>query len=212
MLQELPPLLRLKPDRPLKHFPVSQEPLFYFPDIIYRQLSGGRRGWGAHVSHKIRDRCVRLMAHCRDDRDCTVKNSPRHRLLIERPQILDAPAAAADNDHIHLLFLQGAYPPRHALCRAIALDLGRIQDQLHIRIAPARDIDDIPDRSPGRRSDDANSVHIPGDRLLVLGSEHAHLREFLLQRLKAFIQRSHSVAHDLPCVELVFPVSLIDAH
>lgn len=28
------------------------------------QLSGGRGGGSAHVSHKIRDRCIRLMSHC----------------------------------------------------------------------------------------------------------------------------------------------------
>ena len=91
------------------------------------------------------------------------------------------------------------------------LYLCRIKDDLNERIPPLCDIDDIPDRCAGGRSNDSERPDITGHRTFIFRGEHAHLFQFFLQCLVFFIKRSPAVLYDLPCIELILAASLIDA-
>ena len=67
-------------------------------------------------------------------------------------------------------------------------------------------------RRARRGCNDPHGMHVFGDRLFVFRSEHAHLGQLHFQRFEAFIQRPHAILYDLFCIELVFPVPLIDTH
>ena len=100
----------------------------------------------------------------------------------------------------------------NTLRSTFALYQCRIQDDLHKRIPPLRNIDDVSDCRPGRCSHNSKPPDILWDLLLVLRCKHSHFLQFFLQKFKAFIQKSYTVPHDFSCIQLVFSISCIDIH
>ena len=58
-------------------------------------FGGRRRRRRTQVGHEVGDRHVGLVSDRRDHRHLTERNRPRDDLLVERPEVLDRPAAAA---------------------------------------------------------------------------------------------------------------------
>ena len=195
----------------LQPFTEYPDLLLCLPVIIYRQLCRCGRSRSPQIRHIVCDRRVRLMSYCRDDRHTAFKDSPGHRFLVKCPQIFDASAAAAHDHHVNLPFFQCTDSTDNALCRSVALHLGRIQDELHKRIPPSGDIYDISDSGPRRSSDDSQSPNVFRDRLFIFRSEHSHLKKFFLKRLEFFIENAGAVQNDLPHIKLILSAPLIYA-
>ena len=64
------------------------------------ELRRRRRRRRAHVGHEVGDRHVGLVADRRDDRHRHARDRARDDLFVERPEILDRTAAAADDDDV----------------------------------------------------------------------------------------------------------------
>ena len=85
--------------------------LHHPPHEAFHELAAGKHAFGddfrrrarrgrAHVRHKIRDGEINFMSDGGNDRNGRFKNRPRHDFLVERPQILQRPAAARDQNQI----------------------------------------------------------------------------------------------------------------
>ena len=62
---------------------------------------GGRRWrWRARVGGEIRNREVGFMAYAADDRHGARANGARDRLIVECPQVFNASATTADDEHV----------------------------------------------------------------------------------------------------------------
>ena len=70
------------------------EPLGLFR---HRQLGSARRCRCPHIGDQVRDREVHLMTDTRDDGRRHGVQRPGDDLLIERPQVLERPAAARED-------------------------------------------------------------------------------------------------------------------
>ena len=68
-------------------------------------LGGGRRSWGPHVGDPIGDGEVGLMADGGNDRDARFEDRFRDDLLIEGPEILDAPSAPPHDQDIGEVYM-----------------------------------------------------------------------------------------------------------
>ena len=212
MLQTQPVPVQDRPQPPVQPFlPVLQK-LQQLPDIIYGKLRSGRRRRRAKIRDKVNDGGVRFMPNGRNDGNRAVKDRLGHRLFIERPQILHGASAPSHDHHVHSEPFQRPDAVHNAGNRLVSLHHGRIENDLHIGIPSAGNVDDIPHRRSRRSRHNAKGADIGGDRLLVLRSEQAALFQTALQPFKFFIQISGSVQEDLLRVQLVFPVPLVDLH
>ena len=116
-----------------------------------RALGGGRRRRRAQVGDEVGDGEVGLVADRGDHGDAAGEDRARHRLLVERPQVLERAAAARDDDDVDVGDrFQPADRRRDAQRGAVALHRrGRQQDR--DREAAVRDVDDVAD--DGARGD-----------------------------------------------------------
>ncbi len=104
--------------------------------IRRHQLGGRRRGRGAQVGGKVADGDIHLVAHRAHHRDGGVGDGARHRLFVEAPEIFERPAAASDDQHIHLGAAVGQGNGRDDLADGgAALHLGRVDKHRQIRRA-----------------------------------------------------------------------------
>src|ERR671924_1870888 len=65
---------------------------------------GGGRGGGPQVRGQVAERRVLLVADSGDDGDWAVGDRPHEALVAEREQILEAAAAAGEDDDVHVRF------------------------------------------------------------------------------------------------------------
>ncbi len=144
----------------------------------------------ALVGGEIDQRDVGLMADRRDQRDHAVGRSPHHDLLVERPEILQRPAAAGDDQKIRTRDA-AAFGQRveatdgggHLFGRAVALHLDR-PDQHAARKTILQPVQDVADHGTGGRGDDADHFRQPRQLLLAPGVEQALGGELLLALLQ----------------------------
>ena len=121
-------------------------------------ISAAAVGVGARRSAaKSVKRGVGLVADRRDGRDSRAGDGAHHRLLVERPQILDRAAAARDDEQIgrRRQRVEAGDRGGDLLGGALALDRDRPQDDVG-REAVLEPVDDVADHRPGRRGDDAD--------------------------------------------------------
>ena len=101
------------------------------------ELAGLAGGQGAAVGGEVGEGDVDLVADGRDDRDAGAGDGPRHGLLVEGPEVLEAAAAAGDDDDVGPGDAVGQRQRRDDLAvGALALDAGR-RDRGSRRIASA---------------------------------------------------------------------------
>ena len=130
------------------------------------------------------------------DRDAMADDRPDDRLVVERPEVLERPAAAGqDRDRGRLVgpaggqtvldvTLDRAQRPDQAARRRLALDLGSDEDDPGQRPAPAEDVADVLPDGAGRTRDDRDRGRSLRERPLARGVEQPFGRESRLERLE----------------------------
>ena len=117
--------------------PQFAQPRRQFGAHRHRHFGGGGRGRRAAVGGEIDQSGVGLVPDRADQRNRAVGNSADHLLLVERPQILDRPTPARDDDQVgarHRPVLDQPVEPanrrRYLGRRALALDRHRPDDDM----------------------------------------------------------------------------------
>ena len=164
----------------------------------HRQLRRRSRRRRAQVGSEIAQGRVGLMPHGRDDRDRAVRDRAHHHLFVERPQILDRPAAARDDDEIgsrHRAIrgdrIEAAHRRRHLFRRALPLHLDRPDDDM-AGAAILQPVQDIADHRAGRRRHHPDRARQIGQRDLALAIEQPLARQLGLQFLEQRHQRARA--------------------
>ena len=91
------------------------------------------------------------MTNRRDDRDARGHDGTRHNLFVERPEVFEGATPASHDQHIEATKFIQFRDRLGDLCGCPnALDSDRVQEELDIRPAPVRDLNDVSDRRPRR--------------------------------------------------------------
>ena len=182
------------------------------PEIKDRQFRGRGRRRGPQVGDKVRDHGVGLVSDRRDDGSPALEDRLGDALLIEGPEVLQGPSAAADDDHVHPLLVEGPDPAHDAVGGRVSLHDGRVEDDLQKGIPPLRDLDDVPDGGACGGCHDSQRPDILRKGLLVAGIEHALLLQLLFEQLESLGELPDPVPDDPVRIELVDTRPLIDLH
>ena len=185
----------------------ASQPLEQLRLVRRRHLRGVGGGGGPGVGHEVRDGHIRLVAHGGDDGDVRVVDGPGHPFIVERPQVLDGPAAPAGNDQVRHMVAAGVADGADDLRRGLR-PLDPDGQQLHLGGGPppAQNPDHVVDRRPGGGGDDGDGLRVPGQRLLVPLVKEALPPELVLELLKGQMEVTHPVGAQGVAVELVGPV------
>src|SRR5262249_9596002 len=104
----------------------------------------GRWCWRAHVSDEVSDRDVGLVTDGRDRWHRASADRAGDDFFVERPEILDRSAAAADDNDVYSWhFSDGCHRACNLECRALTLHTRRPNDDVSVAIAAAQDLDDV---------------------------------------------------------------------
>ena len=180
--------------------------------LLDDHLGRGRGRRGPEVGDEIGDGEVDLVADGRDDGHGRAGDGPGHGLLVEGPQVLDGAAAAADDEDLDTGPAAQGLDALDDLGRgALALDAGRVDDDVEPGVAALEDAQDIADGRPRRRGHDADRPR-PERQLALAGLvEQALGPELLLELLEAELEGALALGLDLVDVELVVAAGLEDA-
>ena len=158
---------------------------------LHHPLGGGRGCRGAQVGHEVGDRVVRLVAHRRDRGDAGRGDRPGHRLLVEGPEVLEAAAAAGEDDHVESADAVERPDPLHDLGRGtLALHEGGVDEHLEVGVARAKHAQDVAQHRAGGRGDDPDPARQHRERPLAGRVEEPLLLEPLLQLLEGLLERA----------------------
>ena len=141
------------------------------------------------------------------------RDRARDDLLVERPEILDRSAAAADDDDVdagHACDRRAA-PRAISRRRALALHARRADHEVRVRVAPPQHLDDVADRRAVERRDDADLARQRRQRPLARRVEQPFGLQPLLQLIERELQRAETVRLEVLADELVFALRLVDA-
>ena len=175
------------------------------------QFGGRRRRRRADVGDEIGDRDVGLVADRRDDRHRRGGDRARDDFLVERPEVLDRPAAASDDDDVDARHAaDGAQPARDLAGRAFALHARRADHEVRVRVAPPQHLDDVADRGAVERGDDADLARQRRQRPLARGVEQPFGLQPLLQLIEGELQRAEALRLQVLADELIFAFRLVD--
>lgn len=136
-------------------------------------LGGGGRRCRAQVGGEVGDGEVGFMADPGNHRQPAGADGTRHDFLVERPQILDAAAAPAQDDRIAIAGggkLQGGGDP---VGGAFALDRRGEEIDADMRRAPAQRGQDVAQGRRLRAGDDGQRPRVFGQGALDLGGEQS---------------------------------------
>ena len=154
-------------------------------DVGDDELPGHRRRRGAHVGGEVAERRVLLVPDRGDDGDRAGRDRPDEPLVAEREQILEAAAAAREDDHVHAGLLaerpQRVDDPAGGP-RALHVRLG---DE-HVRRgeAPLDRGEDVALRGGVVAGDEPDPARQERQRALALGGEQALGGELRLEALE----------------------------
>ncbi len=104
------------------------EAVAQFGDVGDDEPCGGGRRRGANVGGQVAERCVLLVADRGDDRHRALGDRPHDAFVRERQQVLEAPAAAREHDHVGAALAEVADRGRDRRSRARALHV-RLGDE-----------------------------------------------------------------------------------
>ena len=117
------------------------------------------RGWSANVGHEIGDRVVDFVAYGRDDRNRRAMDCAGDDFLIERPQVFERAAAAADDYYFGAaVAIQVLDRVRDIGRRSRPLNPGGPDYQMEIRKAREDNRQDVADRRGAQRRDDPDGA------------------------------------------------------
>ena len=151
------------------------------------------------------------MADAADDGDPGIEHGARDDLLVERPQILDRTAAAADDQHVDL----GARVRRRNRGgdldgRAATLNGSRIKDHRQRRHSSSECRQHIGERGGTTRGDDADCARKPGQGALACRREPACGFESGLEPSELFVERAETGHSRRLDIELKFAARFVD--
>jgi hypothetical protein len=172
----------------------------------------GGRG-RAQVGHEVGDGEVGLVAHAAHHGNRAGVDRARDDLLVEGPQVLEAAAAATDDEHVRVLALAGdANRARDLRAGSLALHRRGVEDHGRHRRAPAQHREDVAERRRLTRGHDADRAREGRQRPLAVGIEQAIGRELRLELLERLVQRATARAAQLVDGELVGAARLVERH
>ena len=175
------------------------------------QLGGGGRRRRPQIGDKIGDGEINFMSDRADHRDLRGGNCPRHDLLVERPEILHAAAAAGDdNDIAGMMGIEPADAGHDLGCRILPLHRGRDDAEMEAGKPAADDVEEIADGGPFRRGDDADAFRQIGDLALALRIEQPFGGELGLELLELFLEIALAAKPELGDAHLVRTARFID--
>ncbi len=140
-------------------------------------------------------------------------DGPRHDFLVERPEILDRPAAAPDDHDIDAVDPRDhPQAARDVLRGALALDARRTNHDMRLGIALGQHRQDVANRRAVKRGDHADLARQHRQRPLARRIEQPGGLEPLLQLLERQLQRAEALGLERLAHDLVFALGVVDAH
>ena len=142
------------------------------------------------------------------------RDRARDDFLVERPEIFDRSAAAADDDDVDARHARRSArsAARDVRRRALALHARRADDEVRVGVAPAQHLDDVADRRAVERRDDADLARQRRQRPLARGVEQPFGLQPLLQLIERELQRAEPVRLEVLADQLIFALRLVDRH
>jgi hypothetical protein len=158
VVEPLLPLLGMAPPGLYQAMPVTRQCGEPLEAVGHRPHRGTGRGRGPQVGHEVGDREVGLMPHPADHRDRAGGDRPGEALVVERPQILDRPAAPDQQQHVALgAGRGGGEGPDQLAGRLGALHRCGVQDDRHLRGAAREGRQHVAQRGRAGGRHDADS-------------------------------------------------------
>src|SRR6476646_4497094 len=104
-LQALPILIERAPHAARERSPGAVEPAEQLSQFRHDELSRSRRGRGADVRREVAERRVLLVPYSGDHGDGALGDRPDDTFVAEGEEILEAAAAAGEDDDVHVRVL-----------------------------------------------------------------------------------------------------------
>ncbi len=160
-----------------------------------RQFGRRCRRGRADVGGEIADGEVGFVAHARYHRHGAVGHRVGHRFLVERPQVFDAAAAPAHDQHVALgPARSGGYGVRDPVAGTLALHRRGVDHHPYMGCAPPQRGEYVAQGRRLRAGDDADGAREHGHGALAVLLEQAGRGQLLLEPLEGFEQRAHAGA------------------
>ena len=139
----------------------------------YDQFGGFARGRRADVGRQVGERDVDLVADRRNDNRLRRGDRPNHRLLVERPEVFEAAAAAGHHDAVDRLGepVDQANRLGNLLGGPFALHPDGHDQHVRRPPSPAEHLEKVADGRPGRAGDHGDPPDEPRQRPLPLDGE-----------------------------------------
>ncbi len=178
-----------------------------------REFRCGGRGRRAHVGSEVGDREVGFVPDAHHDRDRRGANRPRHPLVVERPEVFDAAAPAAQDEHVALGAASRSRERRDDLRRRpLALHRGRVEDHRDRRVAAPQRRQHVAQRRRGPRGDHADRTRVGGERPFRRRIEQPLALELVAQTEERLVERAEARRpHELD-VQLEIAARLVKGH
>ena len=176
---------------------------------------GTGRG-GAHVGGEVRSGNIGFMADRRDDRHAAGGNGAGEDLFVEFPQVLEASAAAGDDDDIHrgktAILGRGETSDRlgNFGCRPPSLHADGSDENFNVRCTPAQDVQEVADRGAGGRSDHHDADGVGRQGLFAGLVEESLGPEFFLEGTEAGFEFAGAARLQAADDDLVLAARLVD--
>ncbi|CAG2155483.1 hypothetical protein LMG19282_04945 [Cupriavidus campinensis] len=177
------------------------------------QFRRARGRGGAYIGHEVGNREIGLVAHAGHHRHRTARNRVRHHFLVERPEILDAATAPAQDQHV-------AFAPRTGniehggdlLRRAGALHRHRIDDDRHMGRAALERGQHVAHGRGLERGDHANRARVARNGSFAFGIEQTGLGKFFLETQESLVKIAHAGAAHRLHAQLQLAARLVHRH
>ena len=174
------------------------------------ELRRRRRRRCTDVGDEIGDGHVALVTDRRDDRHRRSRDHPRDDFLVERPEVFDRPAAAADDDHVDAWHASNrAQRLRDVDCRAFALNPGRADHEVRVGVPAPEHLDDVADRGAVQRRHDPDLARQRRQRSLARRVEQPFLLQAFLELIECELERTEAVRLEVLADQLIFAFRLV---
>ncbi len=140
------------------------------------------------VGNQVGDREIDLMTDGGDDRMWAPRDGARHAFLVERPEIFDRPSAPCDDDDIDIGAAKVVDPLDKLGRRPIALDLGRVDQDVDRVVPPVENRKNIPKGRTSRGRDDTDARRESGQGTLARRGEQAFPVQLFLEPFEGRLQ------------------------
>ena len=183
--------------------------------VLGDDFRGGTGGGSAEIGDKIGNREINLVPHGRDHGQGRRGDGASHHLFVEAPEVFQGTTTPGQQEQVQW-FMRGAPAVESINGRndfrrgSLALDPTGGEDNLETGVPPADDVEDILQRGPGGRSDDANAVRVRGQGPLSFGSKESLGGQLLLESFEGGLKGAEAFGFDAGYPQLVRAAGFID--